>query len=122
MMHEVDEVTAAWRTHFNAKNWDALVALYDADALFYGSTPELFRGPSAIAGYFYHLPDSIRAERYDTPAWAAVTQDVVVTAGPVRFFVGDKALDFRMTWTLVRRADGWRIAAHHACPASGMPV
>jgi ketosteroid isomerase-like protein len=115
----MDELPTLWRTAFNAKDWPALVALYTREILFYGSTPDLLVGPAAVLDYFCALPVDISVERFSQPVIVPLTPDVATMAMDVRFRLAGELLPFRMTWTIVKIAGAWKIAAHHASRKSG---
>jgi ketosteroid isomerase-like protein len=115
----MDELPALWRSAFNAKDWPALVALYSREILFYGSTPDLLVGTAAVLDYFRALPDDISVEPFAQPVIVPLAPDVATMAMDVRFRLAKELLPFRMTWTIVRIAGDWKIAAHHASRKSG---
>ena len=56
-----------WATAFAARNLDGLAALYAPDVLFFGSTPELFRGHAGVRAYFAGLSSDISLEAFEEP-------------------------------------------------------
>ena len=115
----VDDVIARWSAAFNRLDAGALSALYSEKALFYGSVPTLFRGREGVAAYFNGLP------RYASPTVAfsdivvtAINADVVNMAARATF-TPDPALPLlhvKITWIIVKEADGWHIVSHHVSP------
>lgn len=115
----VDTFIARWSAAFNRLDAGALSALYSEQALFYGSVPTLFRGREGVAAYFNGLP------RYASPTVAfsdivvtTINADVVNMAARATF-TPDPALPLlhvKITWIIVKEADGWHIVSHHVSP------
>lgn len=116
----VATIQAAWCRAFASRDIDALVALYAADAQFYGSVAELFIGQDGVRRYFALLSPRYRWARFATPALMLPAAGVIAAAGPVRFGVEDDSvageLAYRMTHVIARRDAAWRIVLHHASP------
>ncbi len=117
----VDAIVATWSAAFTRLDADALAALYSDEALFYGSVPTLFRGRAGVAAYFNGLT------RWPSPTvafsdWVVTTlgADVINMAGKATFLVSQDAtpLNVKITWVVVREADGWHILSHHVSPTT----
>ena len=110
----VRDVCGAWAAAFRARDFVALVALYDPDALFFGSAPDLCIGHAAIRAYFEQLPAGIELTEFPPQCVRALAPGVLLTSGFWTFALGGERLEFRLSWTLVERDWGWRIGQHHA--------
>ena len=113
---DIDSLRRHWIEAFNSHDLDAHVALYTPDALLFGSNDTLHRGHAAIRSYFGGRPPGARVHSYPAPQTVFLTDDVAVTAALVDFADGDTLLPYRLTWTVVRRDGGWKIAQHHGSP------
>jgi uncharacterized protein (TIGR02246 family) len=114
-------VEAKWADAFAKWDIDALAALYTKDALFFGSTPELFVGQDGVKAYFSKLPRGVfKAAAFSEQHVVRLSAGVIVAAGFVTFTRetnGQTAqVPFRITLTLLRQGKVWKIAAHHASP------
>lgn len=105
---------AAWAKAFAARDLDALAALYAPDVLFFGSTPELFRGHAGVRAYFAGLSPDVALEAFEEPELVCVAPGVFATAGFWRFRFGAEQRRYRLTWVVAARDGGWFIAQHHA--------
>ena len=105
---------ARWAQAFAARDLDGLAALYAPDALFFGSTPELFRGQAGVRAYFAGLSPDVSLEAFEEPELAPVAPGVFATAGFWRFRFGVEPRLYRRTWVIAARDGGWVIAQHHA--------
>jgi uncharacterized protein (TIGR02246 family) len=103
-----------WLKAFNARAFGELAGLYDDDAMFFGSAPDLHQGRAAIRGYFDALPKGIALVAFPDPRVRVVARDVITTSGFWTFELDGRPLEFRLSWTLVGRDDAWLIAQHHA--------
>ena len=103
-----------WASAFAARDLDGLAALYAPDVLFFGSTPELFRGRAGVRAYFAGLSPDVSLEAFESPEVIGVAPGVFATAGFWRFRFGAEARLYRLTWVIASRDGGWVIAQHHA--------
>ena len=103
-----------WACAFAARDLEGLAALYAPDALFFGSTPELFRGHGGVKAYFAGLAPDVVLEAFEEPELVRVAPGVFVTAGFWRFRFGPEPRRYRLTWVIAARDGGWVIAQHHA--------
>ena len=105
---------ARWAAAFAARDLDGLAALYAPDVLFFGSTPELFRGHAGLQTYFAGLSPDVSLEAFEEPDLVRVAPGVFATAGFWRFRFGAAPRRYRLTWVIAARDGGWVIAQHHA--------
>jgi hypothetical protein len=103
-----------WASAFAARDLDGLAALYAHDTLFFGSTPELFRGQAGVRAYFAGLSPDIALEAFEAPALVGVAPGVFATAGFWRFRFGAEPRRYRLTWVIAARDGGCVIVQHHA--------
>lgn len=106
----------SWRRAFLARDANALAALYTKDALFFGSTPDLYLGRDGVRDYFATLRADVVLDAFDTQQVVQASEDTIIAAGYWQFLFGGEARPYRLTWTIVRRDGQWLIAAHHASP------
>ena len=103
-----------WASAFAARDLDGLAALYAHDVLFFGSTPELFRGHAGLRAYFAGLSPDVSLEAFEEPELVRMAAGVFATAGFWRFRFGAEPRRYRLTWVIAARDGGWVIAQHHA--------
>ena len=117
----VSGIAEKWSAGFNKLDADALASLYSKNALFFGSTPPLYKGKEGVAAYFNALP------RWKSPT--VQFTDLVVTplgadainvAGTASFVISDTApaASFRLTWVIIREDNDWKIVSHHVSPTA----
>lgn len=106
----------AWARAHTSRDWDALVAMYTRDALFFGSTPALAVGHPGIRAYFVALaPHDDPSLTFDLIDSRHVTHDVIEVASVGTFrWIGNPGVPIRFTHTLVNRDGTWLAAGHHA--------
>jgi uncharacterized protein (TIGR02246 family) len=115
-LEDAAAIRAQWAEAFNAHDWDRIVTLYTADALFYGSKAPLFVGQEGVRTYFDHIPPGLTA-RMGEQTVVSVGPDVVLSSGLVDFIRPDGiAVPYRWTLALVRVGGRWMIAQHHTSP------
>ena len=112
----LESLHAQWIEAFNAHDLDRHMDLYTEDALLFGSVDELKKGREAIRNYFAGRGPKVHVKSYPIPYITHVSGDVAFTAGHVDFADGDSPMPYRLTWTLVRQGQSWRIAQHHGSP------
>ena len=115
----IDGFLEQWVAAFNSRDLDAHMALYEPDAVLFGSVDQLQIGREAIRAYFSGRGPEVMVVDYPMPRVAMVTPDVASTAGRVEFVDANGPMPYRMTWLLVRRDGNWRIAQHHGSPRTG---
>jgi len=109
-----------WAEAFARADADALASLYTGDALFFGSMPDLYLQRSGVRRYFETLPKGYEGAAFGETQTVKINPNLIVSAGFVTF-TGERAgarfcLLYRMSWTLTRSGEDWRIASHHASP------
>jgi ketosteroid isomerase-like protein len=109
-----NELRARWACAFAVRDLDGLAALYAPDALFFGSTPELFRGHAGVKAYFAGLSPDVVLEAFEEPELVRVAPGAFATAGFWRFTFGAEPRRYRLTWVIAAREEGWRIVQNHA--------
>jgi ketosteroid isomerase-like protein len=92
--------------------------LYVDDAIFFGAKPTLFHGREQIDRYFAAVPkDYVLAARFSERGVTQLSENVIVSGAYVTFRysqpLGAEAI-YRITLTLLRTQQGWKIAQHHA--------
>jgi len=108
---------AKWSDAFARKDWDAMAGLYSKDALFYGSTPPLYKGLDGVKAYFAALPPMVGATvTFKDLTVVPVGTDLINIAGTATFTVpgAPAPFVFRLTQTYVNDGGTWKIASHHA--------
>jgi uncharacterized protein (TIGR02246 family) len=116
----VAQIQRRWAAAFARADADALASLYIEDALFFGSMPDLYCGRSGVRQYFETLAKGYEGAAFADTHTVEISPDLIVSAGFVTF-TGERdgerfSLLYRMSWTLVRSGEQWRIASHHASP------
>ena len=113
---EAHTALARWSEAFAMMDADAMAALYAADALFYGSTPDLYSDQDAIRAYFGGLPPSAsRRVAFRDVVARKSSPDLLNLAGLAIFTFNETVeFTFRLTQVLMREGDGWKIISHHA--------
>ncbi|MGI4815637.1 MAG: YybH family protein [Janthinobacterium lividum] len=106
-----------WADAFNHRDWPSLTALYSDDAQLFGGKPALYAGMERVKEYFSVLSEGLSVS-FDEPALLEPVADVIVLATTANFVSQQVARPHRLSWVLVRRAEGWRIVSHHASPRS----
>jgi uncharacterized protein (TIGR02246 family) len=116
----VAQIQRRWSDAFARADVGALASLYAKDALFFGSQPDLYVGESGVRDYFATLPKGYEGAAFADTRSVGLAPDLIASAGFVTF-TGEREgerffLLYRMSWTLVRSGEEWRIASHHASP------
>lgn len=96
-------------------------ALYDQRAIFFGSKAEIYVGQSGVARYFQGVPPGYVIDaKFSERVVSQLTEGVIISGGYVTFRLSrpEGPVDevFRITFTLVKTSEGWKIAQHHASP------
>ncbi len=115
----VSSIIEKWSAGFTKLDADALASLYSRNALFFGSTPPLYKGKEGVAAYFNALP------RWKSPTvqftdlvTTPIGSEVINIAGTASFVVSENAppVSFRLTWVIIREDGDWKIVSHHVSP------
>jgi uncharacterized protein (TIGR02246 family) len=115
----VSDIAAKWSAGFNKLDADAIASLYSKNALFYGSTPPLFRGKEGVTAYFNALPRwKSPTVQFSDLVTTPVGSDIINVAGTASFVIAENAppVAFRLTWVIVREDGDWKILSHHVSP------
>src|SRR5438270_13950341 len=113
----VAQMQRRWAEAFARADADALASLYAGDALFFGSMPDLYLQRSGVRRYFATLPKGYEGAAFGETHALEIGSGLIVSAGFVTF-TGERegerfSLLYRMSWTLVRSGQDWRIGSHH---------
>jgi len=121
---EVEAATQAWVDAFNSHNPDRVVALYDTDAVFWGTTsPTLRNTPIAIREYFQGLPKRPQVKITLGESHARVYSDIGLNTGS--YTISDVrdgqsvVIPASFSFTFRKREGNWLIVDHHS---SAVPV
>ena len=116
---EVAAATAAWVAALNSRQPARITALYDADAVFWGTTSQVIRAtPAAIAGYFAAAPQrpAVRCELGEQHI--RIFNGLAVNSGYYNFSDvrdGQPTLTkARFTFVFRKRGGRWMIVDHHS--------
>mgnify|MGYP003342631553 CR=1 FL=1 len=112
----VNEIQAAWAAAFRARDFEAMASLYTQTALFFGSTAALYCGRGGVKTYFATLRHDITLDEFERFESIELRRDLIIAAGYWRFTFGTETRPYRLSWTIVRDGDAWKIASHHASP------
>jgi uncharacterized protein (TIGR02246 family) len=112
----VSGIMGKWATAFGSLDASALASLYSANAFFFGSNPNLYRGHDGVQAYFDALP-KWRAPmvKFTDVRTAHAAPDLINVAGTASFVVeeGTQPLVVKITWVIVREDGDWKIVSHH---------
>jgi len=114
---QTGSILRQWKTAFEERNVEALVALYSAEAFLFGGKPTLAAGVDGIRAYFEALPTVPLLVNLEEQSVQLLAPTVISTGGFVAFRrVNGPAARYRLTLTLVLSGTSWKIASHHASP------
>jgi uncharacterized protein (TIGR02246 family) len=116
---QISAATAAWRAAYDSRDPARITAMYDSDAVLWGTTAKTVAAtPAAIADYFKDASKRPNARVTFGEQHNRVYGDVGVSAGYYTFSdVRDgQAVSRPARYTMVfRNRDGrWRIVSHHS--------
>lgn len=116
---QVAAATAAWRAAYDSRDPVRITAMYDSDAVFWGTTAKtVAANPTAVAEYFKDAPKSPNARVTFGEQHIRVYGDVAVNTGYYTFSnVRDGqpvSLPARFTMVFRNRDGKWLIVAHHS--------
>src|SRR5450432_1971255 len=113
---EVAEATAAWVAAFNSRDPARITALYDADAVFLGTTsPTIRTNPAAVAEYFKDAPKRPDARVSLNDQHVRVFGDLAINSGSYTFSDGKGGSHpARFTFVYRYRNGQWVIVDHHS--------
>ncbi len=116
---QVAAATAAWRAAYDSRDPARITAMYDPDAVFWGTTAKtVAANPAAVAEYFKDAPKSPSARVTFGEQHIRVYGDVAVNTGYYTFSnVRDGqpvSVPARFTMVFRNRDGKWLIVAHHS--------
>jgi uncharacterized protein (TIGR02246 family) len=124
-VEDVAAATKAWTDRFSAHDLEGLLALYDRDAVFWGtSSPTLRDTPAQIRDYFKGVPTSTMTVAV-TDSRVRVMGDVAVNTGFYTFTAmrngqpDPRPARFSFTYRL--RDGKWLIVDHHSSSLPAAP-
>ena len=107
MTEAAGAMARAWKAAFEARDLDALTALYAPDTAFYGSTAAFYGTPAGVRTYFELLPPTYKGADFAPPKIVRLGPDAFAATGEVTFHRDDgegatTALPFRIGWKEIR--------------------
>jgi len=116
---QVAAATAAWRAAYDSRDPARITAMYDSDAVFWGTTAKtVAANPAAVAEYFKDASKSPNARVTFGEQHIRVYGDVAVNTGYYTFSnVRDGqpvSVPARFTMVFRNRDGKWLIVAHHS--------
>jgi uncharacterized protein (TIGR02246 family) len=105
-----------WATAFARMDPAALIELYADDAIFSGSSPQLYRGRDGVRAYFENLfPLSNAKVAFEDIVAVSPFPSVIALAVAATFTLGPgEPRRVRLTQTLILGRGQWEILTHHA--------
>ena len=121
---QVAEATAAWVTAYNSRDPARITALYDPEAVFWGTTAKtVSANPASIAEYFKNAPKNPNARVSLGEQHIRVYGDVAVNTGYYTFsnIRDGKPVANAARYTFVYQNQGgkWMIIDHHSSRVPG---
>ncbi len=106
----------AWARAFRTCDPQAMVACYAPECLHFGARATLYVGHAGVHDYFSTLGTrSHRDVRFENLAAARHGETAVSVAVTARFEMdGDAKPAMRLTQTLTKTQEGWKVGCHHA--------
>jgi hypothetical protein len=117
----VADIERRWALTVRSDPSTMSTALYDHRAIFFGSKAEMYVGQSGVARYFQGVPPGfVMDASFSERVVSQLTESVIISGSYVTFRLarpqGPVDEVFRITFTLVKTSEGWKIAQHHASP------
>jgi uncharacterized protein (TIGR02246 family) len=124
---EVAATTKAWADAFNTRDPERVLALYETDAVLWGTTsPILRKTPAARREYFSAMPQRPNLRVAIGEQHVRVFGDVAVNSGTYTFTNNQDGKvtsnHSRFSFTYVRKSDRWLIVDHHSSAVPAAPV
>jgi uncharacterized protein (TIGR02246 family) len=118
---EVAEATAAWVGAYNSRDPSRITTLYDAEAVFWGTTsPTIRANPAAVAEYFKDAPKRPDSRVTVNDQHIRVFGDVAINSGSYTFTDGKGGSNAaRFTFVYRHRNGQWLIVDHHSSRVPG---
>jgi len=122
---DVAAATKAWTDTFSSHNLEGLLALYDREAVFWGtSSPTIRDTPELIRDYFKGVPSSTMTVAV-TDSRVRVLGNVAVNSGSYTFTASRNGQPdprpARFTFTYRLRDGRWLIVDHHSSSVPAAP-
>jgi uncharacterized protein (TIGR02246 family) len=116
---QVAAATAAWRDAYNTRDSARITAMYDSDAVLWGTTAKTVApNPNAIAEYFKDAGKRPNARVVFGEQHLRVYGDVAVNTGYYTFTDirdgKEESRPARFTMVFRNRAGKWLVVAHHS--------
>jgi len=116
---EVSAATQAWTDAFNTREPDRVLALYETDAVLWGtSSPTLRATPAARREYFSSMPQRPNQRVTLGEQHVRVFGDVALNSGTYTFTNTQDGKTTsnasRFSFAYVRKGDRWMIVDHHS--------
>ena len=123
---DVAAATKAWTERFSTHDLEGLLALYDRDAVFWGTSSQTLRDtPDSIRDYFKGVPTSSMTVAV-TDSRVRVLGDVAVNTGYYTFTAMRNGQPdprpARFSFTYRRRDGKWLIVDHHSSSVPAAPA
>ena len=124
---DVAAATQAWADAFNTRDPERVLALYDTDAVLWGTTsPTLRNTPAARREYFSSMPQRPNQRVTLGEQHVRVFGEVAVNSGTYTFTNSQDGKvtsnHSRFSFTYVRKGDRWVIVDHHSSAVPTAPV
>jgi uncharacterized protein (TIGR02246 family) len=116
---EIVEATAVWVAAYNSRDPSRIAALYDHEAVFWGTTSATIRAtPATIADYFKDAAKRPDARVTVTDQFVRVVGEMAVNTGSYTFTDVRESKNVsnpsRFTFVFQYRDGRWHIASHHS--------
>lgn len=110
-----------WNKAMSSWDIEKLLDVYDEEVLFFGAQPSLSIGHKGVKSYFDAIPAKSNALEFSNPVVLMLDERHIAVSAYAGFVVtmksGDKVCnDLRITWSLIKRDNGWKIVSHHVSP------
>ena len=123
---DVATATKAWAEAFNTREPDRVLALYESDAVLWGTTsPTLRNTPEARREYFSNMPQRPNVRVVIGEQHVRIFGDVAVNTGTYTFSNRQDGQvtsnPARFSFTYVRKGNRWMIVDHHSSSVPPAP-
>lgn len=123
---EVAAATRAWAAAYDSRDQQKAIALYDAEAVFWGTlSPTVRATPEAILAYFKRMPATPHSRVKLREQHIRVYGNVAINTGYYTFSVlrNGKRVDIpaRFSFTYLLRNGKWMIVDHHSARSPKPP-
>jgi uncharacterized protein (TIGR02246 family) len=123
---DVTAATQAWAEAFNSRDPARVLALYDADAVFWGTiSPTLRDTPEAIRDYFKGMPDQPQDRVVLGDQRTRVYGHIAINTGLYTFSIVRDGrpitVPARFSFTYRQRDGRWMIVDHHSSAVPSPP-